>query len=429
MPSGPNDPTPADRRPVRLIVGDDLNRRRLTVFFRLLMALPHLLWLALWSIAALFAAIANWIAALFQGSSQEPLHGFLARFVRYATHVYAYISLAAEPFPRFGGQPDYPVDLEIDPPARQNRWTIFFRLVLAIPALLLLSILTNSNFEESEAGFATGAGLLSIAAFFGWFYALARGEMARGLRDAVAWVISYGAQTWAYLLILTDRYPSIDPLTAIGPLPLRDDPVQLDAAGDDLRRSRLTVFFRLPLAIPHLVWLTLWGIAVFFAVIANWFATLFTATSPQGLHRFISAYLRYQLHVMAYLYLVGNPFPGFVGKPGSYPVELRIAERARQNRWTVFFRLLLAIPAFLLAGAYGSMVAVVALFGWFVSLFTGRMPEGLRNAGAQALRYMSQTHSYLVLVTGAYPYSGPCLAPTQAPPPPAAVVPPRADAR
>jgi hypothetical protein len=426
MAPGSNGPSSADRRPVRLVVDDDLQRSRLTVFFRLALALPHLIWLGLWSVAAFFAAIANWVAALFQGSSGEPLHGFLTRYVRYATHVHAYVSLATERFPGFGGQPGYPIDLEVDPPVRQNRWTIGFRLVLAVPALLLLSVLTGSWPENSETGYASNVGLLVLVAFLGWFACLARGRMPRGLRDAAAWVISYGAQVWAYLLVLTDRYPSIDPLSAIGPLPTRDDPVQLETR-DGLRRSRLTVFFRLPLAIPHLVWLTLWGLAALLAVIANWFATLFVATPPRGLHRFLAAYLRYQLHVLSYLYLVGNPFPGFTGAAGSYPIELRVAAPARQNRWTVFFRLPLALPAFALAGAYGSLAFAVALLGWFASLFTGRMPKGLRNAGAQALRYTSQTYGYLFLVTGAYPYSGPCLAPVPTPPTaPPAVAPPDA---
>lgn len=394
MPSGPDTPAAARRPSVRLIVSDDLQRSRGTVFFRLWFALPHLFWLTLWSIVALFAVVANWIAALFQGSSQEPLHGFLARFVRYATHVYAYLYLGAEPLPAFDGRPGYPVDLEVDPPSTQNRWTIAFRLVLAIPALLLLSTLTGNGPERAAASYVGTPGLLIVAAFLGWFVCLALGRIPRGLRDLVAWALSYAAQVWAYLLLLTGRYPSLDPLTAIGPVPTRDDPVQIETR-DGLRRSRLTVFFRLPLAAPHLVWLALWGIAVFFAVIVNWFATLFTATSPRSLHRFVSAYLRYQLHVTAYLYLIGNPFPGFTGEPGAYPVELRIAEPARQNRWTVFFRLLLAVPAFMLASAYGSVVFVVAVFGWFASLFTGRMPEGLRNAGVQALRYMSQALSLI----------------------------------
>ncbi len=201
--------------------------------------------------------------------------------------------------------------------------------------------------------------------------------MPRGLRDLIAYGLSYGAQLWAYLLLLTDRYPSSDPLTAIGPLPAREDPVQLKTL-DDLRRSRLTVFFRLLLALPHLVWLSLWGVAALLAAIVNWLATLVAGTSPRPLHRFLAAYMRYQLHVTAYLHLIGNPFPGFTGSEESYPIELRIADRARQNRWSVLFRSLLALPALLIASAYGSLVLTVAFLAWFAALING--PDAPRPA-------------------------------------------------
>ncbi len=409
-----------NERPVRLGVSDDLQRGRASVFFRFLLALPFLIWLAIWSVAAFFAAIFNWAVTLVMGRPDPHLHGFLARYVRYATHVYAFLNLAAEPFPGVGGRPGYPIDLEIDPPVRQNRWSVAFRLVLAVPAVLLATVLigsTNSPGRYLSRTGSYGIGLLGAAAFLAWFFAVARGRMPRGLRDLIAYALSYGAQLWAYLLILTDRYPSSDPLTVIGPLPTRDDPVQLDL-DDDLRRSRLTVFFRLLLALPHLIWLTLWGIAALLAAIVNWVATLVAGASPQFLHRFLAAYVRYQLHVAAYLYLIGNPFPGFTGAEGSYPIELRVADRVRQNRWSVLFRLVLALPALLLASVYGSFVFVVAVLGWFAALFTGRMPLGLRNAGALALRYSAQTYGYLFLVTGAYPYSGPCLTPRSAAPVP-----------
>jgi Domain of unknown function (DUF4389) len=411
-------------RPVRLTVGDDLKRSRGTVFFRALLALPFMIWLAVWAIGAFFVVVASWLATLVEGRSPDSLHEFLARFVRYATHVYAYLNLAAEPLPGFDGKRDYPIDLEIEPPARQSRLTVLFRLVLALPALLLLTVLGGFgssvyNLLQPRGG-AGAFSILTVAAFLGWFYAIARGRMPRGLRDLIAYAISYGAQVWAYILLLTDRYPSSDPLTAIHPLPTRSDPVRLEL-GDDLRRSRLTVFFRLPLAFPHLVWLSLWGVLALLAALVNWIATLIAGVSPSRLHRFLAAYVRYQLQVSAFLYLVGNPFPGFVGAEGSYPIELRIADRERQNRWTVLFRLLLALPALLLAGVFGWLAFVVAAFGWFAALATGRMPLGLRNAGALALRYSAQTYAYLLLVTGAYPYSGPC---RELPPAPAPAEPP-----
>ncbi len=402
----------AETRPVRLVVSDDLRRGRGSVFFRLWFAIPFILWLTLWGIAAFFVVIANWFATLFQGISPRSLHGFLARFVRFAVHTYAYLYLAAEPMPGFGGRPGYPIDVEIDPPVRQNRWKVGFRLVLAVPALILLAAFfgTGGGFSGPSEAETGRLGLLVAAAFLGWFFALARARMPRGLRDLIAYGLSYAAQAWAYMALLTDRYPSSDPLTAIGPLPARDDPIRLESS-DDLRRNRLTVFFRLLLAIPHLIWLALWGIVAFFAAIGNWFATLFTGTSPAGLHRFLASYMRYQLHVGAFVYLVGNPFPGFTGERGSYPIELRIAERAQQNRWQVAFRLVLALPALLLGAAYGTLLAAVAFLGWFASLFIGAMPLGLRNAGALALRYGAQINGYLFLVSGTYPYSGPNVAP------------------
>jgi hypothetical protein len=404
------DPSP-DARPVRLVVNDDLQRSRGTVFFRLIFALPFLIWLGLWVIAAFFAAFVNWIATLFEGKSPTDIHDFLARFVRFATHTFAYLNLAGETLPAFDGKPGYAVDLEIDPPAPQNRWTVAFRLVLAVPALAIATILVGSggsvfnNLGSSSGLNSTSA--IGTAALLGWFYAMFKTRMPRGLRDLVAYALSYGAQTWAYLLLLTDRYPSSDPLTAIGPLPTRSDPVRMEVT-DELRRSRLTVFFRLVLAVPHLVWLTLWGIVALLVAIINWFATLFTATSPQWAQRFLSAYVRYQMQVGAYLYLVGNPFPGFVGAPSSYPIDLHVADRKRQNRWTVAFRGVLAFPALLLGSVFGGLLFVIAVLGWFASLFTARMPLGLRNAGAYALRYLAQLTAYLFLVTPAYPYSGPC---------------------
>jgi hypothetical protein len=147
--------------------------------FRVIFALPFLIWLAVWAIGAVFVAFVNWVATLFEGKSPAPLNSF-----------------------RSGG------------------------------------------------GF--GVTVIGLAAVFGWFYAMLKTRMPRGLRDLIAFVLSYAAQAWGYLLLVTDIYPDSDPLTAIGPLPTRSDPVRMEVT-DELRRSRLTVCFRLALAFPHLV--------------------------------------------------------------------------------------------------------------------------------------------------------------------------------
>jgi hypothetical protein len=399
--------------PVRLVVSDDLSRKRLTVFFRLVLVIPHYVWLAIWGIAAFLAAVANWIATLVAGRSPAGLHRFLALYVKYATHVYAYLFLAADPYPQFDGRPGYPVDVEIAPPEPQRRLTVAFRLLLVIPALLLAASLLG----EPSFGYNTrsgnqdtlnyGIGVAHAAAFLGWFASLVRARMPHGLRDSVAWGVGYGAQFWAYLFLLTSRYPDSDPERVLGELPSRSDPISIEVE-DDLRRSRLTVFFRLLLAFPHLVWLTLWGILSVFAAIASWAATLVRGRPPAALYRFLSAYLRYQTHVYAFISLVVNPFPGFAGSAGSYPAEVAIDAPQRQNRWTVGFRLLLGLPAWFLGAAYGSVLWPVAVLGWFAALVTGKMPRSLRNTGAQSIRYATQVYGYLYLLTDAYPYGGPC---------------------
>jgi len=130
---------------------------------------------------------------------------------------------------------------------------------------------------------------------------------------------------------------------------------------------------------------------------------------PVFLHRFLAAFVRQTMHVSAFLYLVGRPFPGFVGREGSYPIDLRIAPSGRQRRLGVLGRLVLAIPAALLSSAYGGVVLVVAILGWFAALATGRMPAGLRDLGAVSLRYQSQVSAYMLLLTSRYPDSSPAL--------------------
>jgi hypothetical protein len=408
-----------NERAIRLVVRDpSLERSRLTVGFRLLLAIPHFLWATGWFSVAALVAIASWIATVISGSPPPMFHNFLSSYVRYIVHLVAYLTLAANPYPGFTGKPGYPVDVEIEPPRPQNRWVSGFRLVLALPAILLADTLLG--FGTTAAGGSTGTtgGVAATVAFLAWFACLARGRMPQGFRDLDAYAIGYSAQVLGYVLLLTDRYPNSDPAVYEAANVYRSDPIRLTLE-DDQRRSRLTVFFRLLLAIPHFVWLLLWGIAVFFAVIVNWFVTLVRGRPPSALHRFIGAYVRYQVHAFAFLQLVANPFPGFAGRPGSYPVDVEIEGPERQNRWLTGFRGVLAIPALLVSGALGTSAYVAAFLGWWYALATGRMPRGLRNLGALELRYYAQVVGYLYLLTDRYPYSGPTLGGqmTLAPPP------------
>ena len=172
---------------------------------------------------------------------------------------------------------------------------------------------------------------------------------------------------------------------------------------DDLHRNRLTVIFRLILAIPLFLWAVLWGVIAVLAYIVNWFATLFMGRSPDGLHNFLATFLRYTTHVRAYTLLVADPYPQFTGREGTYPIDLEIDPPQPQSRLTVFFRWFLAIPVLLLTNILSNLSQLLAIFSWFIALVLGRVPEGLRNFAALAIRIETQTYAYLLLLTGRYP--------------------------
>jgi Domain of unknown function (DUF4389) len=181
-----------------------------------------------------------------------------------------------------------------------------------------------------------------------------------------------------------------------------DHPIRL-RVDDNLERSRLTVFFRLLLVIPHLIWVTIWAYAVYLLAIVNWFVALFTGRVPDGLHGFQARWLRYSTHVYAYWLLLADPFPGF-SSGDAYPIDLEVEGPSRQNRLTVLFRAILAIPAWILATVLVTLLGILGFFGWFVCLVMGRMPEGMRNLGAYCLRYQQQTLGYgFLLLTQRYP--------------------------
>jgi hypothetical protein len=181
-----------------------------------------------------------------------------------------------------------------------------------------------------------------------------------------------------------------------------DHPVQL-VVEDDLERNRLTAFFRLLLAIPHLIWTTLWSVAAIAVAIINWLVAIVTARPSASLHRFLERYTRYQVHLLAYLGFAADPYPPFLGEEGTYPVDLRVPPPTEQQRWTIVLRPILWLPAGLLAYVLNYLSQLLAFFAWFVCLALGRMPEGMRNLQAFTIRYHAQSQAYLFLLTDRYP--------------------------
>jgi len=169
------------------------------------------------------------------------------------------------------------------------------------------------------------------------------------------------------------------------------------------RQRRVTVGFRAFMIIPHAI--ALWALSIAAAVVAvpGWFGALATGRLPEFAADFLSGYLRWRARVLAYWLLLTDAYPPFSMDDAGYPVQVALAP-GRLNRLAVFFRLILAIPAWLMATllTYGTSTAVLFVT-WLIVLASGRMPVALHQALAAVTRYVIRYDGYLLMLTGRYP--------------------------
>jgi uncharacterized protein DUF4389 len=170
-------------------------RSRLTTFFRALLAIPHAIVLYLWGIVAGIVIVIAWFALVITARYPPGMFAFVASFVRFGTAFYGYALLLTDRFPPFSGDTaDYPVRLEIGPPQeRYSRLKVGFRIVLAIPVLIVLYVMQI---------------IAQLGALLAWFAIVILGRQPRGLQDMIVLGVSYQQRATAYLALLTDRWPA-----------------------------------------------------------------------------------------------------------------------------------------------------------------------------------------------------------------------------
>jgi hypothetical protein len=168
-------------------------------------------------------------------------------------------------------------------------------------------------------------------------------------------------------------------------------------------QQRVTVIFRIILAIPQFIVLIFLGIAAFFVAVIGWFAALFTGRLPDFAHTYLSGFIRWEIRVNAYVLLLTDVYPPFTLEDVEYPVRPILPGPGPLNRVAVLFRIILAIPASVFAQivAYG-LTAPLILVMWVVVIVTGRMPPTLYTTYASLVRYQTRLHSYFSMLTSEY---------------------------
>ncbi len=171
------------------------------------------------------------------------------------------------------------------------------------------------------------------------------------------------------------------------------------------RRSRLTALFRLILAIPVAIWLYLYGILAYIAIVIAWFAIVITGGYPRALFDFVAGFNRALARGTAYAALLCDPYPPFSGAhDAAYPVRMEFAgPLERYSRLKTLVRLLLAIPILILRYAMNILLEIGAFAAWVVIVITGKLPRGLFDVMVLTNSYMARSDAYLFLLTETYP--------------------------
>ena len=194
----------------------------------------------------------------------------------------------------------------MEPPAApRNRLTAAFRIILAIPHALLVGG-PGLNIGGTHVGSSTGVlGLVAgVCAIINWFAIVFSGRAIIGLLDLERFYLKWRANVLAYEALLRDEYPPFGD----GAYPA----VELTLPAQIIEgRSRLTVGFRLILAIPHIIVFAVLTIAWLVTAVVGWFAILFTGVYPEGLWRFGEGVMRWGLRLESYLLLLHDEYPPF----------------------------------------------------------------------------------------------------------------------
>jgi hypothetical protein len=183
-----------------------------------------------------------------------------------------------------------------------------------------------------------------------------------------------------------------------------DYPVRLEIDHQE-QYSRFMPLVKWLLLIPHYIVLTILGLVAFFAIVAAFFAVLFTGRYPRGIFDFLVGVQRWGMRVYAYLYLMVDPYPPFsLSDEPEYPVRFNIDYPEQGvERWRTLFAWILAIPYLIVAAIIHYIAYVLVFFAFFTILFARTFPKGMFDIVAVALRWQARGYAYALFMVTRYP--------------------------
>lgn len=196
----------------------------------------------------------------------------------------------------------YPVGYEADYVEPRNRLRVGFRLILAIPWIILAQYIYPIA--------------IFVVAVIAWFALLFTARYPKWAYDFNAGFIRMSSRVNAFLLLQTDEWPPFG--FEQGP----QYPIRVPIAPAQERYSRWRVLFRLIVGIPVLFVATILGYVGQLVSVLAWFVIVFTGRQPAGLHNALSLALAYATRTVAYFLLITERYPP-VGDQGVAPTGLQ----------------------------------------------------------------------------------------------------------
>jgi uncharacterized membrane protein len=208
----------------------------------------------------------------------------------------------------------YPARLNIDYPEKLDRVSSFFRLIFAIPIVVILSLLTATASDTvtviSDSGevvskvTSSGLGIAGGLALATMLMIVFRQRYPRWWFDFALALNRFSTRVGAYIGLLTDRYPSTEEEQSVH--------LELDYPNVEQDLSRWLPLVKWLLAIPHYIVLVFLVVGAVFAVLIAWFAILFTGRYPRALFDYVVGVGRWALRVQAYAtLLITDQYPPF----------------------------------------------------------------------------------------------------------------------
>ncbi|MCH8814466.1 MAG: DUF4389 domain-containing protein [Chloroflexi bacterium] len=195
---------------------------------------------------------------------------------------------------------DFPVRFEADYKDRLSRLSTAFRLILAIPLVIVVGLLGGGTpiwGVPAGLGFGLASGLL----VFHWLAVLIRGRPVGWVFDVLVAIQRFIYRSYTYFFLISDHYPPFE-----GDWQIRYEVERPER----LSRWRL-VIWKTVSSVPHFVALSVLSFAVAVVVLISWIAILFSGRFPKGLHDFVIGWLRWTARVSAYWMSLTDDFPAF----------------------------------------------------------------------------------------------------------------------